>query len=46
MELMTWYGQGKIKPVIHRTYPMAQLKAAFAQMASRDVLGKLVLVNG
>jgi NADPH:quinone reductase len=45
MELMTWYGQGKIKPVIHRTYPMMQLKEAFAQMASRDVLGKLVLVN-
>jgi NADPH:quinone reductase len=46
MELMTWYGQGKIKPAIHRTYPMVQLKEAFAQMASRDVLGKLVLVNG
>jgi NADPH:quinone reductase len=45
LELMTWYGQGKIKPSIQRTYPMSELKAAFAQMASRDVRGKLVLVN-
>ena len=46
LELMTWYGQGRIKPVIDSTMPMQELKAAFARMASRDVRGKLVLVNG
>lgn len=44
-ELAHWYGQGKIKPVIDRTMPLSQLPAAFAHMASRSVMGKLVLVN-
>ncbi len=44
-ELAQWYGQGRIKPVIDRTMPMSQLPAAFAHMASRSVMGKLVLVN-
>ena len=45
LELMTWYGQGKIKPIIDATLPMSELKIAFARMAARDVRGKLVLVN-
>jgi len=44
-ELAQWYGQGKIKPVIDRTMPMSELKAAYAHMGSRQVMGKLVLVN-
>ena len=44
-ELASWYGQGKIKPVIDRTMPMAELKAAYAHMGSRAVMGKLVMVN-
>jgi NADPH2:quinone reductase len=44
-ELAQWYGQGKIKPVIDRAMPMAELKAAFAHMGSRAVMGKLVMVN-
>jgi NADPH2:quinone reductase len=45
MELGQWYGQGKIKPVIDRTMPMAELKAAYSRMGSRQVTGKLVMVN-
>ena len=45
MELAQWYAQGKIKPVIDRTMPMAELKAAYAHMGSRGVMGKLVMVN-
>ncbi|RPE72622.1 NADPH2:quinone reductase [Tibeticola sediminis] len=45
MELARWYGEGKIKPVIDQTLPMRELKAAYARMASRAVMGKLVLVN-
>ena len=45
MELAQWYGQGKIKPVIDRTMPMSDLKAAYAHMGSRGVMGKLVMVN-
>ncbi len=44
-ELLAWYAAGKIKPVIDRTMPMAELKAAFAHMGSRSVMGKLVMVN-
>jgi NADPH2:quinone reductase len=44
-ELVGWYASGRIKPVIDRTMPMADLKAAFARMGSRTVQGKLVLVN-
>ena len=44
-ELAKWYGSGKIKPVIDRTMPMADLKAAYAHMGSRGVKGKLVMVN-
>ena len=45
MELARWYADGRIKPVIDRTMPMAELKAAFAHMGSRSVKGKLVMVN-
>jgi NADPH2:quinone reductase len=45
MELARWYAEGKVKPVIDRTMPMADLKAAYAHMGSRGVMGKLVMVN-
>jgi NADPH2:quinone reductase len=45
MELAKMYAQGKIKPVIDRTMPMSELKAAYAHMGSRGVMGKLVMVN-
>jgi len=44
-ELLEWYQQGKIKPVIDCTLPMAQLQEAYTRMASRAVKGKLVLVR-
>ena len=44
-QLASWYAQGRIKPVIDRAMPMADLPAAFARMGSRAVQGKLVLVN-
>jgi NADPH2:quinone reductase len=44
-ELADWYRLGRIKPVIDRTMPMTELKAAYARMGSRGVAGKLVLVN-
>ena len=44
-ELASWYAQGKVKPVIDRTMPMSELKAAYAHMGSRAVMGKLVMVN-
>ena len=45
MQLAAWYMEGKIKPVIEHKLPMSQLKEAFALMGSRQVRGKLVLLN-
>ena len=44
-QLALWYGQGKIKPVLDRQLPMSEIRAAFARMGSRQVMGKLLLVN-
>ncbi|MDB5895271.1 MAG: NADPH:quinone oxidoreductase [Rhodoferax sp.] len=44
-ELLQWYREGRIKPMIDSTMPMAELKAAYARLGSRQVMGKLVLVN-
>jgi NADPH2:quinone reductase len=45
-ELAQWYAQGKVKPVIDQRLPMAELPQAFARMGSRQVRGKLVMING
>jgi NADPH2:quinone reductase len=44
-QLAGWYADGRIKPVIDRTLPMPELKAAFERMGSRQVRGKLVMSN-
>jgi NADPH2:quinone reductase len=44
-ELLGWYADGRIKPVIDRSLPMAELKTAYAHMGARTVQGKLVMVN-
>ncbi len=45
-QLGAWYAKGLIKPVIDTTLPMARLPEAYARMASRQVVGKIVLVTG
>jgi NADPH:quinone reductase len=44
-QLAQWYAQGRIKPVIDQRLPMSELRAAYARMGSRQVMGKLLLVN-
>ena len=44
-QLAQWYGAGLIKPVIDQRLPMSELPAAYARMGSRQVRGKVVLVN-
>lgn len=41
--LAHWYASGKIKPVLDCVLPLDQLPHAFARMASRQVVGKIVL---
>ncbi|KQY81471.1 NADPH:quinone oxidoreductase family protein [Pelomonas sp. Root1444] len=44
-QLAGWYAEGRIKPVLDRVLPMEELPAAFARMAAREVVGKVVLTN-
>jgi NADPH2:quinone reductase len=44
-QLVAWYVQGLVKPVIDSRLPMSALPEAYARMASRRVMGKLLLVN-
>jgi len=43
--LLDWYRDSKIKPHIDSEIPMENLSQAYARMGSRQVMGKLVLVN-
>jgi NADPH:quinone reductase len=43
--LLRCYQAGQIKPVIDATLPMQQLPQAYTRMQSRQVKGKLVLIN-
>ncbi len=44
-ELGRWYAEGKVKPVIDQRLAMGELLRAFEIMASRQVRGKLVMIN-
>jgi NADPH2:quinone reductase len=44
-ELLVWYRDGRVKPVLDQVLPMSRLPEAFARMASRRARGKIVLVN-
>jgi NADPH2:quinone reductase len=43
--LAQWYLKGAIKPVIDQQLPMSELMTAYDLMQSRQVKGKLVMVN-
>jgi NADPH:quinone reductase-like Zn-dependent oxidoreductase len=40
---LDWAAQGKLKPVIDSTVPLAQTPRAFERLRSRQVLGKIVI---
>ena len=43
-QLFAWYTEGKLKPHISKTYPLAQASTALRDMLERKVTGKVVLV--
>ncbi len=43
MQLMQWYGAGKLKPHIHKIYPLAEASNALEDMIDRQVKGKAVI---
>lgn len=44
-ELMQWIAQGKLKPTVSKTYPLARAADALNDMAARKVKGKVVLTT-
>jgi NADPH:quinone reductase len=42
-QLGTWFREGKLKPHVSQTFPLAQAVDALKQMAARKVKGKVVL---
>lgn len=43
MVLMQWYAEGKLKPHIHKTYPLIETHKAMEEMVARKVRGKIVV---
>lgn len=42
--LLEWYGQGKLKPLISRSFALEEAAAALEALEAREVTGKAVLV--
>ncbi len=42
-ELLQWYAQGRLKPHIHKTYPLAEAPKALEALMNRQVKGKVVI---
>ncbi len=41
-----WYSEGKLRPHVSATFPLAQAAEALTLMANRQVTGKIVLTTG
>ncbi len=44
-QLLAWIGEGKLKPFVSATYPLAEAPAAIRYVADRKVIGKVVVTN-
>lgn len=45
-ELVAWVEEGRLRPVLHRTYPFAEVKEAFAELERGRTRGKIVVEFG
>ena len=43
-QLFVWHGQGKLKPLVSQTYPLAEAGAAIDRLGQRQAVGKLVVL--
>jgi NADPH2:quinone reductase len=43
-QLFAWHAEGKLKPLVSKTYPLAEAGAAIEQLGQRKAVGKLVLL--
>ena len=45
-QLFAWYSEGKLRPKVSKTYPLAEAARALRDMMERKVTGKVVLIPG
>ncbi|MBF8720887.1 MULTISPECIES: NADPH:quinone oxidoreductase family protein [Pseudomonas] len=43
-QLFAWHAEGKLKPLVSQTYPLAEAGVAIERLAQRQAVGKLVVV--
>lgn len=43
-QLFAWHAEGKLKPLVSKTYPLAEAGAAIEALAQRKAVGKLVVL--
>ncbi|HDS1734003.1 NADPH:quinone oxidoreductase family protein [Pseudomonas sp. BP8] len=43
-QLFAWHAEGKLKPLVSQTYPLAEAGAAIERLAQRQAVGKLVVL--
>jgi NADPH:quinone reductase and related Zn-dependent oxidoreductases len=44
-QLFAWHAEGKLKPLVSKTYPLAEAGAAIEQLGQRKAVGKLVVLT-
>lgn len=44
-QLFAWYAEGKLKPLVSQTYPLAEAGKAIECLAERQAVGKLVVLT-
>jgi NADPH:quinone reductase-like Zn-dependent oxidoreductase len=42
-ELARWIDEGRLRPILHRTYPLAEFREAFAELERGRARGKIVV---
>ena len=43
IELMTWYGEGKVKVIVDEVFPLSETASALNKVMNRQVIGKVIL---
>jgi len=43
-QLFAWHAEGKLKPLVSQTYPLAEAGAAIEKLGQRQAVGKLVML--
>ncbi|MFJ1338133.1 NADPH:quinone oxidoreductase family protein [Pseudomonas caricapapayae] len=44
-QLFTWFAEGKLKPLVSQTFPLAEAGAAIDKLGQRQAVGKLVVTT-